>query len=426
MTAQPPFVGSLDDTKFEPSIAGRPLLVLVVPAESYRTADFVAAARSLRIDVVVASDGNAPMSELGRSRALSIDFDRPEWSAARIAALDPPPDAVVAGDDKGVVIAAMASHLLGIPTNPVTAVSMTRDKAHMRGLLASAGIQQPRFAAARRGEVVAEVMKMGPPCVVKPRGLSAGMGVIRVDSAREAEFADTRIRRIVEAKGGDPEATLLVEEFVAGDEVAVEGMLVDGELTVLAIMDKPDPLDGPFFEETLFVTPSRHPQGIQDAITDLVSDATRALGLVTGAIHAEVRIGPAGPALIEVAARSIGGLCGRALSFGLLGESLESLIIRSALGLPGQSGAEPALPATGVMMLPIPRAGILSEMSGIEDARAVEGVVDVNQTVPTGSPIVPLPEGDRYLGFVFAEGATAADVEWSLRQAADRIVVRIV
>jgi biotin carboxylase len=400
-------------------------VVLVVPARSYRTLDFVSAARGLRLDLIVASDADVPMTDLGRSRTLTIDFERPEWSAGRIAGLKEAPDAVVAGDDRGVIIAAMASHLLNIPSNPVSAVSMTRDKAHMRGLLASAGVPQPPFSLAGHGEVEAKAAAIGYPCVVKPRGLSASVGVIRIDSPSEARYAEGRIRRIIAESGGDQDATLLVESFMAGVEVAVEGMVTDGAFEVLAILDKPDPLDGPFFEETLFVTPSRLSLEIQDEITEVVRLAVGALGLVSGPIHAEVRHGSEGAVLIEVAARSIGGLCGRALTFGLLGESLESLIIRSALGMSGVS-TEVSASATGVMMLPIPRPGILDTIDGIDEALSVEGVSAVEQAIAPGRPVVPLPEGDRYLGFIFADGATADDVESSLRAAADALDVRIV
>lgn len=415
---------SSNDTDIEPGPAGRPLVVLVVPAESYRTPDFVLAASALRTDLVVASDGDVPMTDFGRSRTLTIDFDRPEWSAARIAGLPDRPDAVVAGDDRGVVIAAMASHLLGLDANPVSAVALTRDKAHMRGLLQSASVPQPAFTTAGVGDVPRAASEIGYPCVVKPRSLSAGVGVIRIDSDSEARYAEGRIRRIIEDGGGDSDATLLVEAFVPGFEVAVEGLVVDGQVDVLAILDKPDPLDGPFFEETIFVTPSRHPMSVQDEIAAVVSKSVKALGLVTGPIHAEVRCGEDGPVLIEIAARSIGGLCGRALTFGLLGESLESLIIRSAIGSVVAS-TEVAATATGVMMLPIPRSGTLVGIDGVDDAAAVQGVTDIEQTISVGKPVVPLPEGDRYLGFIFAEGATADEVELSLRTAADRLSVVI-
>jgi len=390
--------------------------VLVVPSGSYRTADFVAAARILRVDLVVATDGATPMGDLGRSRSVSIDFERPEWSAKRVAEIRPRPDAVIAADDRGVVIAAFASNMLGLPANPVAAVISTRDKAHMRALLDGASVSQPVFALASLGEVPVAAARIGFPCVVKPRRLSASRGVIRVDNPTEATAAEARIREIVACFPGDVDEPLLVEGFVSGSEVAVEGMLVNGDLSVLAILDKPDPLEGPYFEETMFVTPSRHADALQAEIAAITQSATDALGLVTGPVHAEVRLGAEGVVLIEVAARSIGGLCGRSLTFGLLGESLEVLIVRSALGLPG-AGLNRAAVATGVLMLPIPEEGALAGINGVDDALGVDGITDFAQTIPDGGDIVPLPEGDRYLGFLFAEGLTPETVERSLRDA---------
>ncbi len=399
-------------------------MVLVAPAGSYRTVDFVDAARTLRVDLVVASDGDVPMSDLGRTRSLAIDFERVEWSAARIAKISPAPHAIIAVDDRGVLIAVMASSLVGVPANPVAAVAATRDKAHMRALLENADVRQPEFGLASPGQVPTVAGRIGYPCVVKPRGLSASLGVIRVDDQDDAEAAEPRIREIVRCAGGEPDEPLLVESFVVGPEVAVEGMLIDGDLHVLAILDKPDPLDGPFFEETMFVTPSRHDEGIQAEVGDLAQTAAAALGLVSGPVHAEMRIGADGVMLIEVAARSIGGLCGRSLSFGLLGESLELLILRSALGMPG-SGLGRAVAATGVLMLPIPEEGTLESIEGITEALEVPGITDFSQTIPNGKSVVPLPEGDRYLGFIFAEGLTPSAVEQSLREAQSRILVKV-
>jgi biotin carboxylase len=404
--------------------ARKPLAVLVTSTRSYRTGDFVSAAKSLRIDLVVASEGDTPLGDLGRSRSLTIDCTRPEWSAARIARMKPVPDSVIAADDSGVVVAALASNLLGLVSNPVTAVTATRDKAEMRGWIANSDVPQPAFATARPGQVAVVAAHIGYPCVVKPRGLSGSQGVIRVDNADEADEAERRIRRIVRSAGGDPDGLLLVEAFVPGAEVAVEGLLVDGQLTVLALFDKPDPLDGPFFEETMFVTPSRHDDQTQAEIARVAQDAAEALGLVTGPIHAEVRCAPSGVTLIEMAARSIGGLCGRALSFGLLGESLESLILRSALGLPG-SGTDAAAPATGVLMLPIPGLGTLESIGGVEDALSVPGITEFDQSIAIGRSVVPPPEGDRYLGFLFANGATPDAVETSLRTASDALEIKV-
>ncbi|MCL1692448.1 MAG: ATP-grasp domain-containing protein, partial [Actinomycetia bacterium] len=394
----------------------RPLIALVAPAGSYRTADFITAAVALRVDVIVASDGRLPFGDLGTSRSVGIDCTRPEWSAARIAGLDLKPDAVIGVDDAAVVIASHASTLLGHSSNPPAAVMATRDKARMRGLLAGGRVPQPAYLVAAVGEVPAAAAAIGFPVVVKPRGLSASVGVIRVDDEVGARAVETRIRSIVAAVTGDSGASLLVEAFVPGAEVAVEGMLVDGDFSVLALLDKPDPLDGPFFEETLFVTPSRHPSHVRMDVVRIVGDAVAALGLVSGPIHAEVRIGPAGVTIIEVAARSIGGLCGRALTFGLLRESLESLIIRSALGLPG-SGAWSEAFAAGAMIVPIPRAGRLMAVEGVSEALDVPGIIGFEQTIPVGRRLVPLPEGDRYLGFLLSEAGSPDAVEDSLRSA---------
>lgn len=398
--------------------------MLVTSTRSYRTGDFVAAAKALRVDLIVASEGETPMGDLGRSRSLSIDCAKPEWSAARIARTKPAPDAVIAADDSGVIVAALASQLLGLASNPLSGVSATRDKAEMRGWLSSSSVPQPAFATAGPGAVSAVASEIGFPCVVKPRGLSASRGVIRVNDADEAVAAEDRIRQIVIDAGGRRDEPLLVESFAPGAEVAVEGLLVDGQLTVLALLDKPDPLDGPFFEETMFVTPSRHDEPTQIEIAAVAQAASNALGLVTGPIHAEVRCGPSGVVLIELAARSIGGLCGRALSFGLLGESLESLILRSALGLPG-SGTRTVAPAAGVLMLPIPTLGTLVSIDGVDDALATPGITEFDQSIANGRPVTPLPEGDRYLGFLFANGESADSVERSLRDAADVLVVTV-
>ncbi|MCH8986125.1 MAG: ATP-grasp domain-containing protein [Acidobacteria bacterium] len=412
------------DPEAPPRGSKKLVAVLVVPAESYRTTDFIAAARNLRVDLVVASDSDLPMSGLGVSRSLTIDCTRPEWSAARIARLRPRPDAVIAADDDGVITAAMAAIELGIPTSPIGAVTSTRDKIRMRGLLSNAEVPQPDYELARTGEVPAMAGALGYPCVVKPRDLSASRGVIRIDNDVDAERSERRVRAIVAGAGGAHDATLLVERFVLGPEVAVEGMLTNGHLTVLAILDKPDPLDGPYFEETMFVTPSRHGTNLQAEIKSVTAAATRALGLVSGPIHAELRCGPGGVVLIEIAARSIGGLCGRALSFGLLGESLESVIIRAALGMPG-AGLDSSVPATGVLMIPIPIAGTLESIEGTDDALAVKGITEFSQTIANGKTVVPLPEGDRYLGFLFARGPDADTVEKTLRTAQAALTVTV-
>jgi biotin carboxylase len=264
------------------------------------------------------------------------------------------------------------------------------------------------------------------PVVVKPTTLSGSRGVIRADNADEFIPAWERAKQIVLREGENSEdGELLVEEYLPGIEVALEGLLTAGELTTLALFDKPDPLEGPFFEETIYVTPSRLPEATQVAISARVAEAAVALGLREGPVHAELRLNEAGIWLIEMAGRSIGGLCSTVLEFGA-GISLEELILRHAAGLPMPATAtEPSEGAAGVMMIPIPRGGILRGVEGIEEARNVPHVTGVEITAPLNQPLTPLPEGAIYLGFIFARADDPAVVERALRDAHERLTFRI-
>jgi biotin carboxylase len=391
-----------------------PRVLLLLPSATYRAEDFLAAAAAIGAEVVVASDRRQALHGAMGDRALALDLRRPQRAAAAIAefAGRVEIDAVVAVDDGGVMTAALASELLGLAHNPTAAVAATRDKAAMRRALRAAGIPQPDFVVLAPGD---DAGAIAFPAVVKPVALSASRGVIRVDDATAARVAVGRVRAILADAGEDPGGPILAERYVPGVEVAVEALLRGGRLELLAIFDKPDPLEGPYFEETIYVTPSRLPAGQLRRVEAAAGAAAAALGLREGPVHAEVRIGAGGPCVLELAARSIGGLCSRALRFGA-GISLEEVILRHALGLPlGAHMRERA--AAGVMMLPIERAGTLREVRGVTAARAVEGISDVRITIPRGRPVVPLPEGDRYLGFVFARGETPAAVERALRQA---------
>ena len=394
-------------------------MLLLLPTATYRAADFLTAARELGVEVVVASDERPALATTMGDRAAVVPLDDPDEAARVIAALDAraPLDAVVAVDDQGVVVAARAGEQLGFPHNPPAAAARTRDKAAMRDALARAEVPQPRYARLRGADDRADRPPVGWPRVVKPTGRSGSQGVIRADDPRGAVEAATRVAAIT---GGDP---ILVEEFVPGAEVAVEGLLHDGTLEVLAVFDKPDAPEGPYFEETLYVTPSRLSEELLALVARVTGDAARALGLREGPVHAELRVRDGRVWLLEIAARSIGGLCARTLRLGA-GITLEEVILRHALGRPLDDLRREAA-AAGVMMLPIPRSGTLRAVHGQAEARAVPGVVGLEVTVPLGRPIRALPDGDRYLGFVFARADTAAAVEDALRRAAARLDVEI-
>jgi biotin carboxylase len=393
----------------------------LLPTTTYRTAAFVEAARRIGVDLTVASEQRSTLETANPAGLLTLDFKNPERAAdeARGFARTHPIQGVVGVDDDTAIVAAHVAHRLKLKGNPTHATEAARDKHQQRLRLSDAGVPIPRFALHMVADDAAEIAKsIRYPCVLKPLRLSASRGVMRADNAQGFIKAHARLRDILTqpdaAACGEPARQYLVEEFIPGYEVALEGLVVNRRLHTLAVFDKPDPLDGPFFEETIYVTPSTVPAGLQKAIQDCAERAVRALGLTEGPIHAELRYNERGPWLIEMAARPIGGRCSAVLRFGDQGISLEEIILRHALGMPIPSLQRERL-AAGVMMIPIPGAGTLKEVRGVAEAKAVALVEDVQITAHPGERLVPLPEGARYPGFIFARGETPAEVETALR-----------
>jgi biotin carboxylase len=396
-----------------------PRLLLLLPSTTYRTAAFVDAARRVGADLTVASEQPSTLEAANPAGLLTLDFQHPERAAeqAHDFARGHPIDAVVGVDDDTAVVASVVAARLRLPGNPVEASQAARNKHRQRELLAKHGVPAPRFALhplARDPQELARSITY--PCVLKPLHLSASRGVIRADNPAGFVAAHARLAAILDGCDTD----FLVEDFIPGYEVALEGLLVNRRLHVLALFDKPDPLDGPFFEETIYVTPSRVPAPLQKSIAQCTERAARALGLMEGPVHAELRYNERGPWLIELAARPIGGRCSAVLRFGGDGVTLEELILRHALGMPIPSLARENV-AAGVMMIPIPGAGVLQEVRGVGEAKAVPLVEDVQITAHPGERLVPFPEGSRYPGFIFARGATPSVVEGALREAHRRL-----
>ena len=329
---------------------------------------------------------------------------------------------MVAPDDATVELAGRVASELGLAGNPPGAVKLFRRKDLARARLAAAGVRVPEFRVLDLRRPL-DLSGMSFPCVVKPIAMSASRGVIRADDAAGLAAAVERVRAIVSgARDEEERSLLLVESFVPGPEVAVEGLLQDGRLEVLAIFDKPDPLDGPFFEESIYVTPSRLGRVAEERIVECVHRAVAAFGLVAGPVHAELRWNAGEAWLLEAAARTIGGECSRLLRFSA-GHSLEEVVLAAAMGRRLPRGLDSA--AAGVMMLPTPRPGTLRRVEGVLDALGVPGVDEVSISAGTGAELVPLPEGGAYLGYVFARGETPGGVESSLREAAGRLRIVI-
>ncbi|GAC1398675.1 MAG: ATP-grasp domain-containing protein [Ktedonobacteraceae bacterium] len=393
------------------------VLLLMSPA-TYRAGAFLSAARHLQLDVVVGIDLPETLSDYWHV-PLGVDFTDIATSVHTIVdyAQQHPFDAILSVDDSASELAAHASAALELAHNSPESAEAARDKFLMRTVMSAGGAPCPvfrRFWLSDNPNWIATQVTY--PCVVKPLRLSGSRGVIRADNPAEFVAAFTRLKRYLLAEGNrEQETAFLIEDFIPGFEVAVEGIVTHGQLKVLTLFDKPEPLDGPFFEETIYVTPSRLSEDVQHAIAHAVALAAASLGLREGPVHAELRVNEQGPWMLEIAGRSIGGLCSTILEFGS-GMCLEELILRHAIG-EEISTIRRDEHATGVMMIPIPSAGMLKAVHGVEEAMSVPLITGVEITAKLNNQLVPLPEGASYLGFIFARGETPTEVEVAIRRA---------
>ncbi|HUJ39831.1 MAG TPA: ATP-grasp domain-containing protein [Candidatus Acidoferrales bacterium] len=399
-------------------------LLILISKLGYQARAFADAARRMGVEVVFGTDRCHQLDDPWRDGALPLHFERPADAAAEIAeaAGRARIHGILALGDHPLAAAAHAARSLGLPYNSPQSVAGARNKLRMRETLAGARVPVPQFFGFALADDVEGVLPRVPfPCVVKPLMLSMSQGVVRANNGAEFRAAVERIRalvsspeiRVTREEGLDQ---LLVESYLPGVEVTLEGLLEEGRLRTLAIFDKPDPLEGPYFEETIYVTPSRLAAKAQGLVEECARNAVAALGLTRGPIHAEFRVNARGAWVLEAQPRPIGGLCARALRFGAEAMPLEELLVRHALGMPtSELGREAA--ASGVMMIPVPSSGNLDAVEGREEAARVPGVESVEITARMHDYIAAWPEGSSYLGFIFARAGEPAAVESALRAA---------
>jgi len=390
-------------------------LLLFAATTGYQTHVFADTARRLGVELTLATDRCHILEDPWGDRALPVKFDQITDSVNLLRGLHF--DAVAAVGDRPAVLAAAAAEILGVPFHPLAAARACNDKYLARQLYQAAGLRVPVFFRTTFDERPETLAARAPyPCVVKPLGLSASRGVIRANDQDEFLEAVHRIRKM-------GEHSLQIEGYIAGREFAVEGLVTAGCFLPLAIFDKPDPLEGPFFEESIYVTPSREPAAVQAELLEETARAVRALGLRHGPVHAELRYNNVGAWILEIAARPIGGLCAKALRFEP-DTPLEEIILRHALR---ESVTSTRLidSACGVMMIPIPKGGIYDSVEGLEEACAAGGIEDIVITAKPGQHLVPLPEGASYLGFIFVRSQTPAEAEAALRTAHAKLRFRI-
>lgn len=380
-------------------------LLLFAETTGYQIRTFGDAVRRAGAELMLATNRCRHLDDPWGDHAIAVKFDRIAESLEALRGVAC--DGIAAVGDRPAILAAHAAEALGLPFHSAEAAHACHDKFRARSILQAAGLPVPCFFEAGPEDAV----RAPYPCVLKPLGLSASRGVIRADDAAGFRAAYARIRRMGEDR-------VQVESYIPGREFAVEGLVTNGEFATLAIFDKPDPLEGPFFEETIYTTPSREPEMVQHELVAATAAAARAFGLRHGPVHAELRHNQEGAWILEAHARPIGGLCAKSLRFENAGRGpgipLEELIARHALG-EDVRGFQREAQAAGVMMIPIPREGLYESVEGMDRAAAIPGMEEVIVTAEPGQRFLPPPEGSSYLGFLFARAASPAAVEAALR-----------
>ena len=381
------------------------------------------AATKLDLKVLVITDKSQVFSEYYPEKVITMNFEHWEEGLENIREWSERYDlkAVIGVDEESIILAAKLSESLCIEHNSLESVKLTKNKYLMRRELKKSGLKSPWFKRFSIDEKPKDIFtELRLPCVLKPTFLSASQGVLRVNSFKDFVkgfelLSDLLTEMKVKKRGGDQVKWILVEEYIPGKEVSIEGIVNEGKLKDLAIFDKPEPLEGPIFQETILITPSILDEHLEFSLLETAQIALKALGIRKGPVHIELRINDKGNYILECAARSIGGLCSKVLEF-KGGMSLEELILRSALGRNVEK-TQLIDKAKGVMMMPTEKRGILREIHGIKAALAVKGITDVQITIKPGEMLEPLPKGDRYLGFLFAEGKDQDTVKIALQEA---------
>ena len=409
-----------------------PTVLLCTTTLGYQARAFDEAARRAGVTLRIVSDRCDHLDDPWGDDAVPARFDRePRHVDPVLAALEGTPvDGVLAVGDRPAWLAAHIAQERGLPWHLPEAVAVSTNKLKARGRLLAAGLPVPWFVSLpiHGDEDLDRLTRVRFPCVLKPVGLSASRGVMRADSLSALLAARDRLALLlarvdVRANASADDDTLIVEGFVPGQEFALDGVLEQGALRVFALFEKPDPLDGPFFEETIYVTPARLVPARQHVIAAHIARAALALGLHHGPIHAECRVDGEDIVVLEVAPRPIGGLCARSIPVVAPDGTrcgLEDALLAHALGQSLEGYGHQAL-ASGVLMVPVPENGRLRSVEGVDAVRAMPWVTGVEITAKPGSMLEPLPEGGTYPGFVFAEGAQPDDVIGALREASRRL-----
>jgi hypothetical protein len=381
-------------------------VLLVIPEKSYKSNDFVVAAKRLKIPFSIITDSQQ-VSERLSDNIIVYNFQK-DISLEILEKLKNITH-ILPVDHSSLEFAAKLRDLLSATGNSYVSVMNAMDKYKSRTIFNDVTEVKIKNAYINDPKDLITFMSKINIGVLKPTRGTASNKVIKVTQQNMDQLL---IQNII--KDCD-ENELIIEEFIEGDEYAFEGILIDSKLSKFVVFEKPLAFVEPYFEESIYITPSNLSNEIIESVHKRLQKACQKLGLTNGPIHAEFKISNNEVFLIEINPRMIGGLCSRCLSFGLFKQSLEELILLS-FSTGKFKKVELLSNYVGVLMLPVPKSGKFISINHNEIMK-IENVSSVDITVSKNTLLQMPPNGERYLGFVFSQGENKSVVMRALESA---------
>ena len=381
-------------------------LLLVIPENSYKSNDFVLTAEKLGIDFLIITDSDQVTSQFGDTVIIqNFDENISDETLIKLQKITH----VLPVDHSGLKYAGYLVDLLGAKGNKLFAVEHSMNKFESRNTFNSiSNIKAKNMIAKSLKDIESFTEKHGTS-VLKPNFGSASKSVLKINNFNQSKDY------IINLMNDCEDQEMIIEQYIEGTEYALEGNLINSNLNKITIFDKPIEYKEPYFEESIYITPSELPEELQNQIIKLIGNACKKIGLENGPVHVEFKILDENIFIIEINPRMIGGLCSKCLSFGLFKVSLEEITLHAFL-YNELKPIELLSNYVGVLMLPTPKTGKFVSINQ-DELEKIDNVSTVEITVSQNSDLLEPPFGDKYLGFVFSQANEKALVINALMKA---------
>ena len=378
-------------------------LLLVIPENSYKSNDFVVAAEKLGIDFLIITDSEQVSSKFSDTVIIN-KFDA-ELNKNNLKKLKDVTH-VLPVDHSALKFSGYLVDLLEVKGNKLESINLSMNKYESRKIFNSLLDIKVNNEIIKNIDDVNTFINKNGTSVLKPIYGTASKSVLKINNVEKNK---EQIEKLMQDCF---DQDLVIEEYIDGKEYALEGTIINSELKKIVIFDKPVEYKHPYFEESIYITPSELSSEAEKRVVSIVDKACKKIGLEDGPVHVEFKINENQIFIIEINPRMIGGLCSRCLSFGLFKVSLEEIILHAFMNNELKN-IELLNNYVGVLMIPTPKSGKFISINK-EELEKIPNISNVEITVPEGSDLLEPPYGDKYLGFAFSQGIDKKTVNESL------------